>query len=133
MSGEAESLKARILKRYASIHAFCRAHPELKRATVYLALSGRYPGNWSRQAVKIEAALTGAKKAPETPVPCTTQSAVAEALQAIRCAHCRRLDRRECMACRDQTEREGRELFCKIFQGVRNDENADMGDSKAGS
>lgn len=37
-------------------------------------------------------------------------------LASIRCAHCRRLDRRECMACRDQTEREGKELFGRLFQ-----------------
>lgn len=116
MNSDAGSLRARILASYVSVHAFCRAHPELKRATVYLVLSGRYPGKWSFQAARIRAALTGAGKTPETPAPGVTREVLAETLQNIRCAHCRRLDRRECMACRDQTEREGKELFGRLFQ-----------------
>ena len=111
---EVDTLRAQVLERYTSIYAFCRAHPELKRATVYLVLSGRYPGKWSFQAARIRAALTGAEKAP--PAPGVTREILAETLQSIRCAHCRRLDRRECMACRDQTEREGKELFGRLFQ-----------------
>lgn len=130
---EVDSLRAQVLERYTSVYAFCRAHPELKRATVYLVLSGRYPGKWSFQAARIRAALamlspsvsgkdplttaaTGAEKAPEAPAPGMTREVLAETLQSIRCAHCRRLDRRECMACRDQTEREGKELFGRLFQ-----------------
>ncbi len=62
---EADTLRAQVLERYTSIYAFCRAHPELKRATVYLVLSGRYPGKWSFQAARIRAALTGAGEKPE--------------------------------------------------------------------
>lgn len=113
---EVDTLRAQVLERHASVYAFCRAHPELKRATVYLVLSGRYPGKWSFQAARIRAALIGAEKAPETPAPGVTREILAETLQSIRCAHCRRLDRRECMACRDQTEREGKELFGRLFQ-----------------
>ena len=153
---EVDGLRAEVLARYASVYAFCRAHPELKRATVYLVLSGRYLGKWSFQAARIRAALamlspsvsgkdpltaaaTGAEKASETPTPgateggpegrarcdegsyghrqqSVTREVLAETLQSIRCAHCRRLDRRECMACRDQTEREGKELFGRLFQ-----------------
>lgn len=113
---EADTLRAQVLERHASVYAFCRAHPELKRATVYLVLSGRYPGKWSFQAARIRAALTGTGKESETPAPGVTREVLAETLQSIRCAHCRRLDRRECMACRDQTEREGKELFGRLFQ-----------------
>ena len=130
---EVERLRAQVLARYASVYAFCRAHPELKRATVYLVLSGRYPGKWSFQAERIRAALamlspsvsgkdpltaaaTETGKVPETPASGVTREVLAETLQSIRCAHCRRLDRRECMACRDQTEREGKELFGRLFQ-----------------
>lgn len=136
---EVEGLRAQVLDRYASVHAFCRAHPELKRATIYLVLSGRYPGNWGAQAARIRAALAGTKETPVTPMPGATEGgpqgrarcdagsyghrqqrvtreAVAETLQTIRCAHCRRLDRRDCVACRDQTEREGKELFVRLFQ-----------------
>lgn len=44
MSSYADRLRERILESHVSIHAFCRAHPELKRATVYMVLSGRYSG-----------------------------------------------------------------------------------------
>ena len=116
---EADGLRARVLDSYASIHAFCRAHPELKRATVYLVLSGRYPGNWSEQAAKIQAALTGATTGEKivTPTLGITRETMVETLQEIRCAHCRRLDRRDCAACRGQTEREGKELFIRLFRG----------------
>ena len=113
---EVNELRALVLARYASVHAFCRAHPELKRATVYLALSGRYPGKLNVQAARIRAALSGERAVPETSVPRLTGEDVAEALRKIRCAHCRRLDRRECGACRDQTEREGKELAARLFQ-----------------
>lgn len=114
-----EELRSEVLARYASVHAFCRAHPEVKRATVYLVLSGRYPGKWNEQAARIRTALAGAEAAAETSAPGTTAEAVAETLQKIRCGHCRRLDRRECVSCREQTEREGKELFGKLFQERR--------------
>lgn len=113
---EVDTLREQVLERYASVYAFCRAHPELKRATVYLVLSGKYPGKWSFQAARIRAALTGAGETPELPAPGVTRKVLTETLQNIRCAHCRRLDRRECMACRDQTDREGKELFIRLFQ-----------------
>lgn len=113
---EHESLRALVLDRYVSVYAFCRAHPELKRATVYMVLSGRYPGRWNVHAARIRAALDGTGNSAGTPVPGVTQGAVTETLQNIRCAHCRRLDRRECRACRDQTDREGKELFNRLFQ-----------------
>ena len=151
---ESDTLRAQVLERYASVYAFCRAHPELKRATVYLVLSGRYPGKWSFQAARIRAALTGAGETPKTPSPGATESGpegrarcaegsyghrqqsvtrevLAETLQNIRCAHCRRLDRRECMACRDQTEREGKELFGRLFAAAVATKEATDGDSIA--
>lgn len=118
MKSEVDGLRARILERHASVHAFCRAHPELKRATVYLVLSGRYPGNADRQAARIRAALAGEKPYGAEPAHGlqVERETVVETLQRIRCEHCRRLDRRDCMACRNQTEREGKELFTRLFQ-----------------
>ena len=66
---EVDGLRAQVLDRYVSVHAFCRAHPELKRATVYLVLSGRYPGKWSDQAARIREALVGTREVPERPTP----------------------------------------------------------------
>ena len=123
MSSETDSLRARVLERYVSVYAFCRAHPDLKRATVYLVLSGRYPGDCRAQAAKIQAALAEGTEppAPDTalenlPRPVSVErEAVVETLQNIRCGHCRRLDRRECAACREQTDREGKELYRRLF------------------
>ncbi len=111
-----ENLREQILERYTSVHAFCRAHPELKRATVYMVLSGRYPGKIEAQAAKIRAALSGPQKS-DAPAPGLTRNETAEALQSVRCAHCRRLDRRACNDCRRQTEREAKELYARLFPG----------------
>ncbi|WP_300803226.1 hypothetical protein [uncultured Desulfovibrio sp.] len=136
MKSEVDGLRARILERHASVHAFCRAHPELKRATVYLVLSGRYPGNADRQAAKIRAALAEEREphtgATDGYVPRRVErEAVVETLREIRCAHCRRLDRRECVACRQQTEREGDELFSRLFDRRSEDEIANTGNRDA--
>ena len=114
---DADELRARILDRYVSVHAFCRAHPELKRATVYMVLSGKYPGKADMQIARIRAALaeSASGESAEIRIPRVTGEALAATLQEIRCAHCRRLDRRECPACREQTEREGKELFSRLF------------------
>lgn len=109
-------LRDEVLERYASVYAFCRAHPELKRATVYLVLSGRYPGKVEAQVVKIRAALHGTPPA-DCAGPGVTREGAVEALQEIRCGNCRRLDRRACGECRAQTEREARELYSRLFPG----------------
>lgn len=117
----AASLRALILTRYTSIHAFCRAHPELKRSTVYLVVSGRYPGNIRAQATRIRQALEegqnvdGGAKATDPAPPKLSLTALTEAFQNIRCGHCRRLDRRGCLECRTQTEREVTALHEYIF------------------
>lgn len=110
-----ETLKAEILKRYASVHVFCKAHPELSRSSVYLALSGKYPGNADRQEARIRTALAAPQENPPMVTPLVSAATLIDTLQEIRCTHCRRLDRRECMACRDQTAREGEELFSRLF------------------
>ena len=99
-----EELRAAIRERHGTAHAFCRANPGLKRSTVYLVLSGKYPGNMERQAARVRAALEGGT-APQAPrLPLTAQEA-REVLQGAKCAHCRRLDKRGCLECNTQTER----------------------------
>lgn len=114
-----KKLKAEVLERHASIHAFCKAHPELSRATVYLVLSGKYPGNLNMQAAKIRAALSGDK--PDNiagKTPDILREDIAPVLQEIRCGHCRRLDRRSCPDCRRQTEKEALELYSRLYPGL---------------
>lgn len=107
-------IKTEILKKYVSVHAFCKAHKELSRASVYLVLAGKYPGNASNQIKRIQTALAG-QEGLSKPQPPVSQETMAEMLQAIRCSNCRRLNRRECMACRDQTARESTELFERLY------------------
>lgn len=114
-----ERLKAEILQKYKSVHAFCKAHPELPRGVVYQLVSGKYPGKWSAQAEKVRLALSGdhetEKNAPKDINKDINGEILAQALQLVRCGNCRRLGRRECLACRDQTAREGEELFRRLF------------------
>lgn len=110
-----EQLKTEVLERFTSIHAFCKAHPELSRSTVYQTLSGKYPGNFSHQAAKIRAALSG-QQIQEIARPEVSANVISETLQDVRCANCRRLNRRECVACRAQTEREATELYGRLFE-----------------
>ncbi|MCH5277498.1 MAG: hypothetical protein J1E80_06635 [Desulfovibrionaceae bacterium] len=113
-----ESLRAEILARYASIHAFCRMNPDLKRATVYLVLSGKYPGKTKEQAARIRAALHEKDAGAATHGPDLPREEVVLALQSIRCGHCRKLDKRGCPECRRQTEREARELYARLYPGL---------------
>lgn len=83
-----------------------------------MVLGGRYPGKAEGQASKIRAALAEPPdREAATPVPGLTRDETAETLQTIRCSHCRRLDKRGCMECRTQTEREARELYARLFPG----------------
>ena len=100
-----DELRARIVERYGSLHAFCKAHPELKRSSVYLVMSGRYPGRSENQTVRIEAALSAPPMSAED---------MADALQEIRCSNCRLLDRRNCLECRTRTRREAEELHARM-------------------
>ena len=114
----AESLRKMILERFPTIHAFCAAHPELKRSTVYMVTSGKYPGRFETQAIRIRAALEGIPQTAPTPSsPSISRDELIDALKDIRCNHCRRLDRRGCFECKSQTDREARELYARIFLG----------------
>lgn len=113
----AGELKADILASFHSVHAFCKAHSELSRGTVYQTLSGRYAGSFENQAKKIRAALENPDKKPQIKEDFQIDADVlGEELQAIRCQNCRRLNRRDCMACRDQTIREATELHKRVYK-----------------
>lgn len=109
MQVKLEELKQRILARYKSPHAFCRATPEVRRSTVYQVLAGKYPGNTGRQIERILAALAGNETRPLFPPGLSALEAY-EVLQETKCAHCRKLDKRACPDCRTQTEREAQAL-----------------------
>lgn len=114
-----EELRARIVERHGSLHAFCKAHPELKRSSVYLVMSGRYPGRSEVQMARIDAALEGGEPRQTISAPALDAAEMAEALQEIRCNNCRLLDRRSCLECRTRTRREAGELYARIYPGRR--------------
>ena len=118
-----DELRARIVERYGSLHAFCKAHPELKRSSVYLVMSGRYPGRSENQIIRIEAALEGnacaaravlATRSGLASAPSMSAEDMADALQEIRCNNCRLLDRRNCLECLTRTRREAEELHARM-------------------
>jgi hypothetical protein len=79
--------------------------PQLKRSTVYMVLSGKYPGNMDRQIARITAGMEGAGPEPAKR-PAITAGEAYTVLQEAKCAHCRRLDKRACADCNTQTARE---------------------------
>lgn len=109
MKKRLDEIKAAIREKHGTAHAFCRANPALKRSTVYLVLSGKYPGNMERQTARIRESLEG-NAAPQAFRPLLTAEEAHDVLQGAKCAHCRRLDKRGCPECRTQTEREAQAL-----------------------
>ena len=109
-------LRQVVLAKYRSVHAFCKAHPDLNRSTVYQVLGGRYAGNVDRQQALIRATVheTRHGEAPAAPLP--EVEALAEVLQASKCARCRRPDRRGCRGCRLQTAREAQAVRVFLAQ-----------------
>lgn len=105
MKANLDALRQEILERYKTPHAFCRANPEIKRSTVYMLLSGKYPGDAEKQAQRIRAALAGHAFVPEVRPTLTAQEAYT-VLQDTKCAHCRKLDKRVCPECRTLTVKE---------------------------
>jgi hypothetical protein len=104
-----DAARLAIRKKYGTPHAFCRANPELKRSTVYLVLSGKYPGNMERQIGKVENALAGEAALLEPRCIIQAQEAYT-VLQDAKCAYCRKLDKRACPECKTQTTREAQAL-----------------------
>jgi len=73
-----QHLQAEIERRFGTVHRFCREHPELNRATVYMLLAGTYGGNTERQAERIRDALGDNRK----------EKQVFEAIKQAACARC---------------------------------------------
>jgi hypothetical protein len=124
-----DELRQTIRERYKSCHAFCRDTPELKRSTVYLVLSGKYPGNADRQIVKIETALSGKAALPAQKAIIGAQEAYT-VLQEAKCAHCRKLEKgRICTECNMQTMREAQAL--EAYLASRREHEQEIGAGSA--
>ncbi|MBU1002771.1 MAG: hypothetical protein KKE73_09635 [Proteobacteria bacterium] len=55
---EQAGLRAEIEEQHETVYRFCKISG-LNKSTVYMVLSGRYPGDMARQAGRIRAALAG--------------------------------------------------------------------------
>ncbi len=105
-------LKKDIEDKYGSIYAFCKQHPDVKRATAYLVLNGQYPGRIHKQAEILREKLMGDTDAV-TKSARIEQDDVLEVLIGHKCANCRQL-RKNCAACRQKTASEAEAVFLYV-------------------
>lgn len=85
-------LRRAICARFGSVHRFCRLHKgRLNRSTVYMVLSGTYPGAKAAQALRIAEALGLAKG---------REALALAAIKDVACARCA-VKARPCTRCDD--------------------------------
>ncbi len=75
-----ETLRAEIQARFGTVYRFCKCS-ELNKSTVYMVLSGTYPGNTEQQTARIRAVLDGELDQAE---------AVFRAIKTVACRRCTR-------------------------------------------
>lgn len=107
-----EALRAQVLARWGSVHAFCRAHPELTRSAVYMTLAGTYAGDEKKQCALIAAALAAP---PQQEQAAPSAITLAANLQRVRCSLCRKQGKRQCRRCRARTAQEAQQLFLLLY------------------
>ncbi len=103
-----EALKAAILEKHASLHAFCKAHKgEIARSSVYQVVHGNYPGNTSKQAARIEKLL-------HEPAENVNFSQIFLDLKKVACSRCKKKGKGGCRRCQ-ATMREQAEKISELF------------------
>lgn len=102
-------LRNEILARHKTIHAFCVAASGVSRSTVYMLLSGKYPGNVEKQTERIRSLLVGIPERAEE-APALTAEEAYNVLLDTKCVHCRKLNKAGCRECRTQTLREAQAI-----------------------
>ena len=102
-------LKQKIIEKYGSTHAFCKACPHLNRSTVYQVLSGKYAGKLLKQIALIQIALLGDK----TPIKNVKihENEILQILQNHKCNHCRLIHKKNCLDCKDKTIKEAHSVY----------------------
>lgn len=105
---DVQELHQKIIKKFGSIHNFCKINENLNRSTVYLVLKGKYPGKINKQFRKIENALFENRKTDQTiKIDC---SEIITVLQNFKCNNCRLL-RKSCEDCRRKTANEATAVY----------------------
>jgi len=84
MVSERDKAVHAIRARYGTTHAFCQAHPELNRTTVYQVLRGTYAGNTARQLGRIIAALENDAQGGDLP----SLTELEECIRQAACLRC---------------------------------------------
>ncbi len=93
-----EELRQKIVKKYGSIHNFCKLNENLTRATVYLVFAEKYAGNTQKQLARIEKKVS------------IQQQEITDVLQNAKCAHCRLL-RPNCPECKRKSINEANAVY----------------------
>lgn len=100
-----EELRQKIVKKYGSIHNFCKLNENLTRATVYLVFAEKYAGNTQKQLARIEKALDNSEDVPKK-ITIEEQ----EVLQQTKCSNCRLL-RPNCQECKRKCTTEANAVY----------------------
>ncbi len=105
-----EQLKAAILEKYTSLHAFCKAfNGRICRSAVYQALNGSYPGNATRQLQKIKWLLNSSPQSDDF-------EKIHRAIKSVACARCRKKGRGACRRCRAIMREQAKQVEA-LFKG----------------
>lgn len=103
-----EELRQKIVKKYGSIHNFCKLNENLTRATVYLVFAEKYAGNTQKQLARIEKALDNSEDVPKKIT--IEEQEVLEVLQQTKCSNCRLL-RPNCQECKRKCTTEANAVY----------------------
>lgn len=90
-----EALKEAILEKHPSLHAFCKAHKgDIARSSVYQVLNGRYPGNTTKQAERIEKLLHEQQRQEDLAFQ------LYSVLKKVACSKCKKKGKGSCRRCK---------------------------------
>ena len=103
-----EELRQKIVKKYGSIHNFCKLNENLTRATVYLVFAEKYAGNTQKQLARIEKTLDNSEDVQKK--VSIQQQEITDVLQNAKCAHCRLL-RPNCPECKRKSINEANAVY----------------------
>lgn len=103
-----EELRQKIVKKYGSIHNFCKLNENLTRAAVYLVFAEKYAGNTQKQLARIKKALDNSEDVPKKIT--IEEQEVLEVLQQTKCSNCRLL-RPNCQECKRKSTTEANAVY----------------------
>lgn len=106
-----EELRKKIIKKYGSIHNFCKLNENLTRATVYLIFANKYAGNIQKQISLIEKAYNNSLDVEKKVV--FEEQEIIDVLQHTKCNNCRLL-KPNCSECKRKSIIEANAIYLFI-------------------